>query len=103
MMQSEHDPVYEIKLKDSNKKDEVWKKKCDEVIETENKVGPMKKLWPYQHPIIIFPVAVLASFIMGCSHLLTGVAFSKMMPILGVPFEYVHFMFPQEEYKDMTP
>jgi len=52
---------------------------------------------------MILPVAILCSFISGISHIMTGVAFSKMMPLLGVPFEYVKLMFPQEEYKDMTP
>jgi hypothetical protein len=32
---------------ESNKKDAEWKKKCDEVIETENKVKGISKLWPF--------------------------------------------------------
>jgi hypothetical protein len=49
----------------------------------------MSKLWPFQDPIGILPIALVSSFIMGSAHLMTGVAFSKMMPLLGVPFEYV--------------
>ena len=94
MMQSEHDPVYDQMIESSDKKDEVWKKNCDEIIEEENKIKGFKKLWPYQDPIAVLPIALLASFVMGCSHLMTGVAFSKMMPLLGVPMEYVKIMFP---------
>jgi len=94
MMQSEHDPVYDEKMEASDKIDAEWKKKCDEVIEEENKVKGLKKLWPYQNPLIVLPIALISSFVCGCAHVGTGVAFSKMMPILGMPFEYVKLAFP---------
>ena len=47
MMQSEHDPVYDEMDEKANNNDKEWKKKCDEVIEKENKIKGLSKLWPY--------------------------------------------------------
>ena len=80
-----------------------FQEKVDKVMEEEKKVKGFSKLWPYNKPIAALPIALLASFICGCSHLTTAVVFSKMMPLLGLPFEYIPYMFPEEEYKGMDP
>ena len=78
----------------ADKNDEEWDNKCEEIIEEENKIKGFSKLWPYQRPLYILPIAVLASIVSGFSHLLVGVAFSKMMPILALPLEYVKAVYP---------
>lgn len=52
--------------------------------------------------MIALPIALLGSFVCGICHVSTGIAFSKMMPLLGIPFEYVHYAYPDPEYKTMT-
>jgi len=63
-------------------------------MEEENKVKGFSKLWPYQRPLIILPVAMIASIVSGFNHLLVGVTFSKMMPILAIPLEHVKKVYP---------
>jgi ABC-type multidrug transport system fused ATPase/permease subunit len=96
----EIDPVQEEMKMVADVKDEKWIKHCDEVMEEENKVKGFSKLWPYQRPLIILPVAIICSILSGICHLSVGITFSKMMPILAIPMEHVKKVYP--EYVDET-
>lgn len=68
------------------------KKRESEKLEAAAKISVWTKIWTYQQPIILLFIGLIMSAGNGCTHPVVGIAFSKFMAFLGLPFEQFHLL-----------
>lgn len=90
------DKFYKEQLKKADEIDQKEQDHLDELAKENEKVSGFSKLFPYNNPKSIIPVAVLGAILNGSFQPILGVLFAKLLNYLSVPFVYLGY----KEFED---
>jgi len=83
----ENDPGLKIKLEEAKEKDEKEEEEIKEYLKPFNETSDFNKIFKYNNPIILIPIACLCSAAAGFTQPFLGVIFAKVMNLLTVPVD----------------